>query len=150
MAFKMKKPSMTQGTAAHKSAMKHSGGNHAGVYPNKEQRDAHIARFKDGHIKHRSKDLRKKAVEDLPKSPIKKKDKVEKDFEKGKITEKHFNQLVRAIAKTTNKSQAEIGVELGISAGKVNQLMKSYETYFIKKQNEEVKLKLENTGLKNE
>ena len=113
MAFKMKKPSMTEGTVAYKSAlkqatpdyslksetldrtkaaqetdsaMKHSGGNHAGVYPNTEQRDAHIARFKDGHIKHRSKDLRKKAVEDLPESPTKKKDKraIKKAKELGK------------------------------------------------------------------
>ena len=62
MAFKMKKPSMTQGTAAHKSALKHV--NHTGAYPNKEQRDAHMARFRPGHTSHSSKDLRKKAVEE--------------------------------------------------------------------------------------
>ena len=62
MAFKMKKPSMTQGTAAHKSALKHV--NHAGAYPNKEQKDAHMARFRDGHVSHSSKNLRKKAVEE--------------------------------------------------------------------------------------
>ena len=133
MAFKMKKPSMTEGTAAHKSAlkqatpdyslksetldrtqaaqktdsaMKHSGGNHAGVYPNKEQRDAHIARFKDGHIKHRSKDLRKKAVEDLPESPTKKRDKV------ARLEEKKARSQARAEikkAKIKRKSEKEYG-----------------------------------------
>ena len=38
----------------------HSGGNHEGAYPTTEQKEAHLARFKDGHIKHRSKDLRPK------------------------------------------------------------------------------------------
>ena len=60
-------------------------------------------------------------------------------------------KIIKSISKTTNKSQAEIGVELGISAGKVNKLMKGpYEQYFIKKVNEEYKLKEENKGLKNE
>ena len=82
---------------------------------------------------------------------IKKKDKLDKELEKGKITEKHYNQLIKSISKTTNKSQAELGVELGISAGKVNQLIKGpYEQYFLKKQNEEYKLKQEIIGLKNE
>ena len=89
MAFKMKKPSMTEGTAAHKSALKQATPDyslksetldrtkaaqetdsamkhrtHAGVYPNKEQKDAHMARFRDGHVSHSSKNLRKKAVEE--------------------------------------------------------------------------------------
>ena len=82
---------------------------------------------------------------------LKKKEKLDKDLDKGKITEKIYNQLIKSISKTTNKSQAEIGVELGISAGKVNKLMKGpYEQYFIKKVNEEYKLKEENKGLKNE
>ena len=73
---------------------------------------------------------------------IEKKKKIQKQLEKKQITEKIYNQLERALRKTEFTTQLDIANQLGISAGKVNQLIKGpYESFFIKKCADEYKAK---------
>ena len=71
---------------------------------------------------------------------IEKRKKYDKQLEKKQITEKIYNQLERALRKTEFTTQLDIANQLGISAGKVNQLIKGpYENFFIKKVNQQNK-----------
>ena len=68
---------------------------------------------------------------------IEKRKKIDKQLQKNQITEKVYNQLERALRKTEFTSQQDIALKIGLSAGKVNQLIKGpYENFFIKKNQE--------------
>ncbi len=66
--------------------------------------------------------------------------KLDKDLQKGKITKQIYNKLRKAHAKEVCKTQQQLADMLQISVGKLNQLINgSYESYFIKRSNEEYK-----------
>jgi len=64
--------------------------------------------------------------------------KLDKDLEKGRITKKIYNKLRKAVHKEQSSTQQEIADKIGISVGKLNQLINgSYENYFARRTNEE-------------
>ena len=82
---------------------------------------------------------------------IEKRAPLDKRLEKGTLKEKDYNALEKALRKTTHRSQLDIASEIGISVGKVNQLIKGpYPSHFSKRQNEEYKFKQEAIGGLNE
>ena len=73
---------------------------------------------------------------------IQKRAPLDKRLEKGKITEKDYNQLDKALRKTIMSTQKDIADKIGLSAGKTNKLIKdSYSNYFSKRENERHSLK---------
>ena len=63
---------------------------------------------------------------------------IDKDLEKGTITKKIHTKLYKAINREHNTTQLEIADKVGVSVGKLNQLINgSFESYFSKRSNEE-------------